>query len=185
MFLSINASATAPTWFLSALLHLSLIAPIFIKTYYRKPILGIVSIIAAIIFSLFASITPHFLFSIKPYLQIWDLDTFVIIDSKSFKWYHLTTNNYGTSFFVGIAFGYLFRKKVIFTRIQEILFWILSPVLMTGVILWHNTFYRLDKSAPLLCVLLWHSIGKLFCLGFAWILYVCCIGREGLYYLNS
>jgi peptidoglycan/LPS O-acetylase OafA/YrhL len=94
----------------------------------------------------------------------------------------VTTNNYGTAFFVGIAFGYLFRKKILFTKIQEILFWILSTLMMTGVLLWHNTFFRLDKSAPLLSVLLWHSIGKLlFCLGFAWILYACCIGRGGLY----
>jgi hypothetical protein len=115
-------------------------------------------------------------------LQIWDLETTIFSDSKSFKWYHVTTNNYGTSFFVGIAFRYLFRKKILFTKIQEIIFWILPALMMTGVLLWHNTFFRLDKSAPLLSVLLWHSIRKLlFCLGFAWILYARCIGRGGLY----
>jgi hypothetical protein len=130
---------------------------------------------------LFASIAPQLLFGLKPYLQIWDLETTMFTDSISFKWYHVTTNNYGTSFFVGIAVGYLLREKILFTKIQEILFWILTTIMMTGVLLWHNSFWRLDKSAPLLSALLWHSIGKLlFCLGFAWILYACCIGRGGV-----
>ncbi len=161
-------------------MQLFLIAPIFIIIFYKKQIYGTYAIITAIILSLFASISPKILFGITPYLQIWDSDVFS--NTNSFVYYHFTPNNYGISFFVGIAFGYLLNKKVMFSRLKEKFIWILSLVMIITVYLWHNSFYRLDKSAPLLSVLLWHSIGKLlFCSGFAWILYACSIGRGGLY----
>jgi len=170
----------SPTWFLSTLLQLTIIAPIFIITYFKKPIVGLYAIIAVIIIGLFASISPQVLFGIKPYLQIWDLETVHVTISKSFRWYHNTPNVYVTSFFVGIAFGYLMRKEISFSRLQQILFWILSIVMILTVYFWHNNFWRLDKSAPLWSVLLWHSIGKLlFSSGFGWIFYMCCTGRGG------
>ncbi len=132
--------------------------------------------------SLFASISPKILFGITPYLQIWDLDLSDFSNTNSFVYYHVTPNNYGISFFVGIAFGYLLYKKVLFSRLKEKFIWILSLIMIITVYLWHNSFWRSDKSAQLLSVLLWYSIGKLlFCSGFAWILYACCIGRGGLY----
>jgi len=165
-------------------MQLFLIAPIFIIIFYKKQIYGIYVIIIAIVLSLFASISPKILFGITPYLQLWDhnLDSADFPSANSVVYYHFTPNNYGISFFVGIAFGYMLRKKVVFTRSQEIYSWILSLVMIITVYFWHNSFWRLDKSEPLLNVFLWHSIGKLlFCLGFAWILYACCSGRGGLY----
>ncbi len=163
-------------------MQLFLIAPIFIIIFYKKQIYGTYAIITAIILSLFASISPKILFGITPYLQIWDLDSSILSNGNSFVYYHFTPNNYGISFFVGIAFGYLLNKKVLFSRLKEKFIWILSLVMIITVYFWNNSFWRLDKSAPLLSVLLWHSIGKLlFCSGLGWILYACCIGRGGLY----
>jgi hypothetical protein len=142
-------------------MQLYLIAPIFIIIFYKKQIYGTYAIITAIILSLFASISPKILFGITPYLQI-DSDFF--LNANTFVYYHYTPNNYGISFFVGIAFGYLLYKKVLFSRLKEKLIWILSLVMIITVYLWHNSFWRLDNSTPLLSILLWHSIGKLlFC----------------------
>jgi hypothetical protein len=163
-------------------MQLFLIAPIFIIIFYKKQTYGIYAIITAIILSLFASISPKFLFGITPYLQLWDLDSVAFSETIAFVYYHMTPNNYGISFFIGIAFGYMLKKKVVFTRPQEIYFWILSLVMIITVYFWHNSFWSLDKSAALSNVLLWLTIGKLlFCTGFAWILYACCTGRGGLY----
>jgi hypothetical protein len=163
-------------------MQLLLIAPIFIIIFYKKQIYGTYAIITAIILGLFVSVSPKILFGIKHYLQFWDRDSTLCSNTNSFVYFYLTPNNYGISFFVGIAFGYMLRKKVLFTRSQEIYSWILSLLMIITVYFWHNSFWRLDKSEPLLNVFLWHSIGKLlFCLGFAWILYACCSGRGGLY----
>jgi hypothetical protein len=108
------------------------------------------------------------------------LETFAFTLSKSFIWYRYGPNSYATSFFVGIGFGYLMRKEVIFTQLQQKFFWIVSTIMIISVYFWHNTFWRLDRSAPLWSVLLWHSFGKLFwSLGFGWIIFACCTGRGG------
>jgi len=167
-------------------MQLLLIAPIFIIIFYKKQIYGTYAIITAIILSLFASISPKILFGITHYLQLGDLDSVVFSSKNSFVYYHYTPNNYGISFFVGIAFGYLLNKKVIFSQLKEKFIWILSLVMIITVYLWQNNFWRLDKSAPFLDILFWHSFGKsIFCSGFAWILYACCIGRGGLYLTYS
>jgi hypothetical protein len=166
-------------------LQLTIIAPIFIITYFKKPIVGLIATISAIIFGLFASIAPLVLFGIKPYLQIWELESILVTISNSFVWYHMTPNVYVISFFVGIAFGYLMKKKITFSRFQEKVNWILSTVMIITVYFWHNSFWSLHESAPLWSVLLWHSFGKLFfCLGFAWIYFACCTGRGGQYLLE-
>ncbi len=171
-----------PTWFLSALMQLLAIAPIFIITYHRKKILGIYAIITAIILGLLTAIAPQILFGIKPYLMIWGLDSLAITNTKSFVWYHMTPNVYLVSFSVGIAFGYLLKEKVLFTRFQQILGWILSLVMISTVYIWHNTFWRFEKSTTILNALIWLSFGKLFfSAGFAWIFYSCCVGKGGEY----
>jgi hypothetical protein len=163
-------------------MQLFLIAPIFIIIFYKKQIYGTYAIITAIILSLFASVSPKIIFGIRHYLPAWDRNSASFQKSNSLKYFYFTPNNYGISFFVGIAFGYLLYKKVLFSRLKEKFIWILSLVMIITVYLWHNNFCRSDKSAPFLDILLWHSIGKLlFCSGFAWILYACCIGRGGLY----
>ncbi len=173
-----------PTWYLSALMQLLLIAPIITINLYKKQIYGTYALITAIILSLFASVSPKILFGKTHYLQLLDLNFDIFKISSSFVYYYFTPNNYGISFFVGTAFGYMLWKKVLFTRFQEIYSWILSLVIIITVYFWHNDFHRLDKSKPLLNILYWHSIGKLlFSSGFAWILYACCIGRGGLYLL--
>jgi hypothetical protein len=129
-----------------------------------------------------ASIAPYILFGLKPYLQIWELESVIFSFSKSFTWFHLTPNNYLTSFLVGISFGYLMGKEISFSRFQENLFWILSSVSIITIYFWHNVFWSLDKSGPLWSALLWHSIGKLFwSLSFGWIIYACCTERGGNY----
>ncbi len=169
-----------PTWFLSALMQLLVIAPIFIITYHRKKIVGIYAIITALIVGLFSAIAPYLIFGIKPYLLLWDLDSIAITNTKSFVWYHMTPNAYLISFFVGIAFGYLCHKKVLFTKYQQTYCWILSVVMISTVYLWHNTFWRFDKSTTVLNALLWLSIGKLFfSSGFGWIYYSCGVGKGG------
>ncbi len=170
------------TWFLSALLQLFLIAPIFIYIYYKKKVLGVYAIMLAIIVSIFASITPNAIFGIKPYLLIWDHES-IKSYSQSKKWFHTTPNIYSTSFFIGIAFGILMRRKLFLSRMQEFFIWILSITLISIVYLWNNSFYRLDKSAPFSSVILWFSIGKLlFSIGFSWILFALCSGRGGEYW---
>ncbi len=167
-------------------MQLLLIAPIFIIIFYKKQIYGTYAIIIAIILSLFASISPKILFGIRHYLQPFDLNSAVFRNTNSFTYFYYTPNNYGISFFVGIAFGYLLNKKVMFSRLKEKFIWIFSLVMIITVYFWNNNFWRLDKSDPFLDVLLWHSIGKLlFCSGFAWILYACCIGRGGLYLFSA
>jgi hypothetical protein len=136
----------------------------------------------AIIVSIFASITPNAIFGIKPYLLIWDHES-IKSYSQSKKWFHTTPNIYSTSFFIGIAFGILMRRKLFLSRMQEFFIWILSITLISIVYLWNNSFYRLDKSAPFSSVILWFSIGKLlFSIGFSWILFALCSGRGGEYW---
>jgi len=168
------------SWFLSSLLQLIIIAIFFITLYYKRPTLGLYALFSAIIIGVFASISPQILFGIKPYLQIWELDNVVFNLSKSFTWYHFTINNYVTSFFVGIGFGYLMRKEVSLTRLQQKLIWVVSTVMIISVYFSHNSFFRLDRSAPLWSALLYTSIGKLFwSLGFGWIIFACCTQRGG------
>jgi len=169
------------TWFLSALLQLFLIAPIFIYIYYKKKVLGLYAIMSAIIISMFASITPYAIFGIKPYLLIWDHES-IKSYFQSKKWFHTTPNIYATSFFIGISFGILMRRRFFLSRTQEFFILILSIALISIAYLWNDSFYRLDKSAPLSSVILWFSIGKLlFSTGFSWILFALCSGRGGEY----
>src|SRR5882672_5847762 len=118
------------TWFLSALLQLTAIAPIFIITYYKKPMIGIYLLLSAIVFSLFAAILPYIAFGVRPYLQIWELETVIFSNSKSLAYYHTTPNVYLVSFLVGIGFGFVLArtKKLQFTGIQSLIIWCLSFV---------------------------------------------------------
>ena len=148
--------------------------------FYKKPIFGIYLIISAIILSLFIAIAPQLLLGIPPYLRIWDLDTRIFAISISWEYYHTHPTVYLISFLVGFPFGFMLFKNVWFTRLQENVFWVLSIISMVSVYLWHNTFWRLDESSPLINALLWHSIGKLaFSLGVGWIIFACCSGRAG------
>ncbi len=122
----------------------------------------------------------HILYSESNHIFFFGISILSRLQTKSFVWYHMTPNVYLISLFVGIAFGHLGHKKVLFAKYQQIYCWILSVVVISAVYLWHNTFWRFDKSATILNALLWFSIGKLFISsGFGWIYYSCCIGKGG------
>ena len=157
------------------------IAPVFVIIYFKKPIVGIYTILTAIILSLFVAIAPTLIWGIPPYLRIWELDSVIFSNSRSLAYYHTFPTVYLISFLVGFPFGFMLMKRIQFSRLQETLFWTASLVAIPSVYFWHNTFWRLDHSAPLISALLWHTIGKLaFSLGFGWIFYACCTGRAGI-----
>jgi len=133
-------------------------------------------------FRLFFSVAPQILYGIKPYIMHQQIDTFTEL-LESFKWYHLTTNLYIISFFVGILFGFLMKKKVAISKSLEILLWIISISMMVSVSLWHNSLWRLNESAPYWSVILWFSIGKLlYSIGCSCIYYLLCNGKGGTHY---
>ena len=168
------------TWFLAALLQLTAIAPIFVIIFFKKPIVGIYTIITAIILSLLIAISPQILLGIPPYLRIWDLESIIFSNSRSMAYYHTMPIAYLVTFLVGFPFGFMLFKNVQFTKLQERVFWVLSVISILSVYLWHNSFWRLDQSAPLISILLWHTVGKLvFGMGVGWIIFACCSGRGG------
>jgi peptidoglycan/LPS O-acetylase OafA/YrhL len=170
----------SPSWFLSALLQLQIIAPIFILLYYKKPNLGICATILAIILGLIAAVAPQLLYNIKPYAKHWEMETFEEI-FDGWKWYHLTTNGYITSFFVGIIVGFLMRKQIFISRQVEILSLIISIAMIVSIYLWNNTFWSRDRSASDLSLLLWYSFGKLISsTGYACIFYILSTGKGGM-----
>jgi peptidoglycan/LPS O-acetylase OafA/YrhL len=169
-----------PSWFLSALLQLQIIAPIFILLYYKKPNLGIYATILAIILGLIAAVAPQLLYNIKPYAKHWEMETFEEI-FDGWKWYHFTTNGYITSFFVGIIVGFLMRKQIFISRQVEILSLIISIAMIVSIYLWNNTFWSRDRSASDLSLLLWYSFGKLISsTGYACIFYILSTGKGGM-----
>ncbi|XP_054155968.1 nose resistant to fluoxetine protein 6-like [Oppia nitens] len=182
-----NSKCNPPTWFLSSLLQLTIVAPVFVIIYYRNRMYGSLATVAAVICGTMASIAPYILFHLKPYLQLWDLETVLFSVSRSYTWYHFTPNNYVTAFFIGIGTGFCLYKPsgtssyLKPTNRITVLIWLITIPVCTSVYFYHNTFWRLDQSAPLASILLWHSLGKLvFCLGIAWIYYALCTGRAGI-----
>ena len=149
------------TWFLSALLHLIAISYVFVIIYYKNKLTGIIVMIVGLITSLLLAISPYLLFGIKPYLQIWDVDTVLLQNSRHYTLYHFFTTVYFVSFLAGFPFGYLMHKGTVkLSKIQVKMSWISSICTILGVYFWHNTFWRLDHSSSLINVLFWFSIGK-------------------------
>jgi uncharacterized membrane protein YbjE (DUF340 family) len=148
--------------------------------YYKRPKLGIYATILAIILGLILAIAPQLLYNIKPYSKHWELKNFEeIIDG--WKWYHMATNGYITSFFVGIIVGFLMRKQIFISRTVEILSLFISIAMIVSIYLWNNTFWRRDRSASDLSHLLWYSFGKLISsTGFACIFYILSTGKGGM-----
>ena len=175
------------TWFLATLLQLTAIAPIFVIIYFKNELMGIFTLIMGIIMALFLAISPLIFFGIKPYLQIWDLDSVIFANSSSLTAYHTFPTVYLISFLTGFPFGYLLHKnKVKVSKTQVKMFWIMSLGAIFGVYFWNNSFWRIDHSAPLINALLWHTAGKLaFGLGVGWFLFACCTGRGGLVNLGA
>jgi uncharacterized membrane protein YbjE (DUF340 family) len=148
--------------------------------YYKKPNLGIYATILAIILGLISAISPQLLYNIKPYSKHWEMEAFEEI-FDGWKWYHMTTNGYITSFFVGIIVGFLMRKQIFISRKVEILSLIISIAMIVSIYLWNNTFWRRDRSASDLSHLLWYSFGKLISsTGFACIFYILSTGKGGM-----
>lgn len=169
------------TWFLATLLQLTAIAPIFVIIYFKNKLIGLFTLLIGLLLGIFLVISPYVIFGIRPYLQIWDLDSVIFANSSSLTAYHTFPTVYLISFLAGFPFGYLLHKnKVKLSKLEESLFWVLSVCAIFGVYFWNNTFWRKDHSSPLINALLWHTVGKLaFGVGIGWTLFACCTGRGG------
>ncbi|CAG2182840.1 unnamed protein product, partial [Oppiella nova] len=56
--------------------------------------------------------------------------------------------------------------------------WCASVLAIIIVYMWSNTFWKVQKSAPLFSVLLWFTFGKLaFAIAITWIFFCLCTGR--------
>lgn len=173
------------TWFLASLLQLTAIAPIFVLIYFKNSLVGIFTLIFGVIMALFVAILPWILLQKRPYLQIWDLDSIVFANSSSLTLYHTLPTVYLISFLIGFPFGFMLYKNnnIKISAIIQNVCSIMSITSIFGVYLWHNSFWRTDRSASLVNALLWHSVGKLvFGAGVGWLLFACCTGRGG--YVN-
>ncbi|CAG2100017.1 unnamed protein product, partial [Medioppia subpectinata] len=147
-----DSKCNPPSWFISALMQLTLISTPFVLIYHRNRRIGLLTVIMAIGAGVIASIGPYLLYNIRPYLQIWDLDTVVYSLSRSYNWYHFMPNNYITSYFVGIAFGYLMhRKSLIIHQYITFMCWLLALVAIPSSGVWLDLF----------CVLYWTGSLKL------------------------
>ena len=166
-----------PSWFLGVLFQLIIISPIFIVVYYKNQFYGIIALISVMFLSLFSSIAPKVLFDISPFqMVVSDISKF----DQAFIWWHMTPNNYSTSYFVGIAFGYLFANNAQVSRSKSVLFWVSSIVFCTLTYFWNNWLWSFNPSTALFHAILWNSIGKLaFSIGAGWIYFACCTGRGG------
>ena len=142
-----------------------------------------ITLITGIVIGLFLAISPYLLFGIKPYLQIWEVGSTGILGSASFVYYHTIPSVYLISFLSGFPFGYLLYKNTIkLSKTQVVVFWMLSLCVIFAEYFWNSSFYRPDRSAPLISTLFWLTAGKLaFSLGIGWLLFACCTGRGGYF----
>ncbi|XP_054155916.1 nose resistant to fluoxetine protein 6-like [Oppia nitens] len=181
-----NSKCNPPSWFLGVLMQLTLAGPLVVLLVYRSRKYGTLALVVLLAIGLFASIGPYLLFNIRPYLQLWDLDAIIYTVSKSFTWYNFTANNFITAFTVGIGYGLLLnssssRHKKSISKLATLLLNWLSLATCLAVYFYNITFWHLDHSAPLVNILLWLTIGKLFyCLGFGWLCFALCTGRAEL-----
>jgi len=160
-----------------------LVSPLFIILHYKKPKIGVYAIVTAIIFTLFLSVSPKLLFGIKPYLQIIGHGTKLLTKdvSDSVNWYHTAPNVHALSYFIGIAAGFLIKKKVTLSQNREKIIWALTVFGITSMYYWQMTFFKASETEPVVGSLLWHSFGKLmFSSSWAWIFFAICTGRAGL-----
>ena len=117
--------------------------------------------IVGLITSLLFVISPYLLFGIRPYLQIWDLDTALLVNSSHFSPYHTYTTVYLVTFLTGFPFGYLMHKGTVkLSKMHVRVSWLSSICAILGVYFWNNTFWRSDHSSSLINVILWLTIGK-------------------------
>ncbi len=147
--------------------------------YYRNPRIGIYFNIVAIIIGLISSIAPQ-LFHINPYVELLDNDSFETL-YQSWTWFHMSTTEYISSFFIGIFAGYCLRKKVNLSPDSVKKLWFCSLMSIVLAFMWNNTLWRIDtKKLNKANILLWFSFGKFISAsGFAWIYFACCSGRGG------
>ncbi|CAG2111202.1 unnamed protein product [Medioppia subpectinata] len=165
------------TWFVSAIFQLHIIIPILIIICYKNAKYGVYTTVGVIVLAMIASIIPTVIFNILPQMQ------YILIDSyeelyRSFTWYHLSTTQYIVSFVVGVAGGYLIRRDWTLSIEYEVMGWCASVFTIIIVFMWSNTFWKVQKSAPLYSVLLWFTFGKFgFAVAITWIFFCLCTGR--------
>jgi hypothetical protein len=163
-----------------ALLHLHIIAPLIILPLYRFPKYGLIINILAIIFGLFLNVSPKLLFNIDPIHQI--THTF----QKSMSYYYLHTEQYLTSYAIGVLFAYLclkHRNIYLGGKLIETISWIIFPMISVSVIYWNEYLYELvlNNQDNQLSALLYTSVGKvLFVSGFVWIIFATYSNRVGM-----
>jgi membrane-associated HD superfamily phosphohydrolase len=159
--------------------------PIFVVIYYKYPKRGLYVTIGAIIVGLFLSVAPTLPFGILPKVQFLQMESFEEL-FQSIAWYYLATNCYVVSFLVGVLGGYFLKNNIKLDYEKEVIAWIISVLTIILVFMWNNTFWKLNKSAPLYSVLLWYSFGKLFsATAFTWIYFALCTGRARMLCRNN
>ncbi|CAG2168622.1 unnamed protein product [Oppiella nova] len=165
------------TWFVSALFQLHVIIPILIIIYYKNAKYGAYATAGAIVLGMVSSISPTLIFNILPQMQYIQIESYEEL-FRSFAWYHLSTTQYIASFVVGVAGGYLIRRDWNLCIEYEVMGWCASVLAIIIVYMWSNTFWKVQKSAPLFSVLLWFTFGKLaFAIAITWIFFCLCTGR--------
>lgn len=178
MNLLLNFQCNPSTWFLSALFQLMIMAPLVLYPLYFFPKIGLFLTFTAINLGLFSSIGPA-IFHIKPYFLYRNMDSLQEITS-SFAWYHIATNMYINSYFVGILFGYLATKDFKIKAKLRIILWVLIVAIIIVVFMWNNTFWSLNPTFDLMDTLLWFAFGKFFSsICFGGMFFMCCSGNGG------
>ncbi|XP_054161210.1 nose resistant to fluoxetine protein 6-like [Oppia nitens] len=175
------------TWFVSALFQLHILVPMIVIVYHRNSRRGLYLACGVLAVGMVVSVLPALVYNILPQMQYIQMDSTEQI-YRSFSWYHLSTTQYLVGFVTGVTGGYLIRRDWSGLRIEyEVVGWLSSLSAICIVYMWSNTFWKVQRSAPLYSVLLWFTVGKFsFALAVTWILFCLCTGRaKTLDYLLS
>ncbi|KAJ6224273.1 hypothetical protein RDWZM_002818 [Blomia tropicalis] len=162
-----------PTWFMSSLLQLLLLAPLFVFVGYKLSKYAKISFfLLLVIGSGVLAIVPYLALNIKPDVHFLEFET-LRETALSFAWYRMGTNTYLLSFVFGIIGGYMLADfKVLLRQELENAMVIISFVLVQVAIALNNSFWRLDKPPSLVKSLIWYSVVRsLQSLGLTYIFY--------------
>jgi len=156
---------------------------------FMTPIFGYTFNTYMIIMGCLICISPKLLFgtSISPF----EISTMNSLSEIKYSIIRFTqfTDQYISSFAMGILLGYLVRKKPNFNvggKFFEIILWVIFPLLSFSSVIWAESFVHFNQlnndfaSQNQLNIMLCLSCGKiLWSLGVFWTIYACCTGRGG------
>lgn len=168
---------------MSALLQLHIISPLVIVSYFYKPKLGLSLNIMAIIIGLYSSIAPKHLYAIETYFEMRQSENFESI-MNSYKYFHISTNQYLTNFFCGTLFGYLLYAKPNLNfggKSVERFLWVMLVAIIALTVSWNNSMFTISEmGSSQWSIYLYFSVGKLIWgLACGWGFYASCTDRSG------